>query len=120
MWTVIYLLQKIDIGAVWIEIIPMFVFALLILIFFTRSTWTQLPVGPVHCVLDPHHFQRPHIGPAMALLVGFVYCLQDPQISLFSNFFIKNGSHDTIHTFKNYFITVFSVLKIISLIQMNP
>ena len=29
------------------------------------------------------------------------------QISLFSNFFIKNGSHDTIHTFKNYFTTIF-------------
>ena len=25
----------------------------------------------------------------------------DPQISLFINFFIKNGSYDTIHTFKN-------------------
>ena len=33
----------------------------------------------------------------------------DPQIPLFSNFFIKNGSHGTIHTFKNYFATVFSV-----------
>ena len=31
----------------------------------------------------------------------------DPQISLFSNFFIKNGSHGIIHTFKNYFATVF-------------
>ena len=31
----------------------------------------------------------------------------DPQISLFINFFIKNGSHDIIHTFKNYFATVF-------------
>ena len=41
--------------------------------------------------------------------VGPVHCLWDPQISLFSNFFIKNGSHDTIHTFKNYFATVFSV-----------
>ena len=29
------------------------------------------------------------------------------QISLFSNFFIKNGSHETIHTFKNYFTTIF-------------
>ena len=29
------------------------------------------------------------------------------QISLFSNFFIKNGSHDTIHTFKNYFTIIF-------------
>ena len=32
------------------------------------------------------------------------------QITLFSNFFIKNGSHSTIYTFKNYFATVFSVL----------
>ena len=31
----------------------------------------------------------------------------DPQISLFSNFLIKNGSHGTTHTFKNYFATVF-------------
>ena len=31
----------------------------------------------------------------------------DPQISLLSNFFIKNGSHGTIHTFKNYFAIVF-------------
>ena len=31
------------------------------------------------------------------------------QISLFSNFFIKNKSLDAIHTFKNYFVTVFSV-----------
>ena len=31
----------------------------------------------------------------------------NPQISLFSNFFIKNGFHGTIHIFKNYFITVF-------------
>ena len=31
----------------------------------------------------------------------------NPQISFFSNFFIKNGSHGTIYTFKNYFATVF-------------
>ena len=31
----------------------------------------------------------------------------DPQISLFNNFFIKNRSHGTIHTFKNYFATMF-------------
>ena len=30
-----------------------------------------------------------------------------PQTTFFNNFFIKNGSHDTIHTFKNYFATVF-------------
>ena len=33
---------------------------------------------------------------------------------------IKNGSHDTIHTFKNYFATVFSVFNKISDIQMDP
>ena len=40
----------------------------------------------------------------------------DPQISLFSNFFIKNGSHGTIHTLKNYFacfqFSIFSFRKI--------
>ena len=33
----------------------------------------------------------------------------DSQILLFSNFFIKNESHDTIHIFKNYFAVIFSV-----------
>ena len=28
-----------------------------------------------------------------------------------NNFFIKNWSHNTIHTFKNYFVTVFSVFS---------
>ena len=31
----------------------------------------------------------------------------DPQILFFINFFIKNGFHGTIYTFKNYFVTVF-------------
>ena len=44
-------------------------------------------------------------------LVGPVYCSWDPQTSLFSNIFIKNGSHGTIHTFKNYFATMFSVFS---------
>ena len=35
----------------------------------------------------------------------------DPQISFFINFFIKSGSHSTIHLFKNYFATVFSVFN---------
>ena len=35
----------------------------------------------------------------------------DPQISFFIKFFIKNGSYDTIHTFKNYFATVFLVFN---------
>ena len=35
----------------------------------------------------------------------------NPQISFFSNFFIKNGSHGTIYTFKNYFATVISAIS---------
>ena len=41
-----------------------------------------------------------------------MHCSQVPQTSLFSNFFIKNGFYSTIHTFKNYFATVFSVFSI--------
>ena len=37
------------------------------------------------------------------------HCSRVPQITPFGNFFIKNGSHGTIYTFKNYFTTVFSV-----------
>ena len=42
-------------------------------------------------------------------LINIVRCalFMDPQISLFSNIFIKNRSHGIIHTFKNYFATVF-------------
>ena len=39
-----------------------------------------------------------------------MHCSWVPQIPLFSHFFIKNGSHGTIHTFKNDFATMFSVL----------
>ena len=38
---------------------------------------------------------------------GSYVLFTDPQILLFSNFFIKNESHGTIYTFKNYFVTVF-------------
>ena len=42
----------------------------------------------------------------------YIYALfTSPQISFFINFFIKNGSHGTIYTFKNYFTTVMSVIN---------
>ena len=46
-----------------------------------------------------------------AFLVGHVHCSRDLQTSFFSKTFIKNGSYGTIHTFKNYFATVFSVFS---------
>ena len=41
----------------------------------------------------------------------FIHCLWDPQLLYFEKKKIKNGSHDIIHTFKNYFVTVFSVFS---------
>ena len=41
----------------------------------------------------------------------FMHGLWVPQTLFFINFFIKNGSHGTIYTFKNYFATVFSVFS---------
>ena len=40
--------------------------------------------------------------------MGPVHCSWDPQISFFNKTFIKNGSHNTIRTFKDYFTIVFS------------
>ena len=60
------------------------------------------------------HEQQPYIVDFSTPFISPVYLVnsaQDPQTSLFSNFFIKNGSHNTIHTFKNYFTTVFSVFN---------
>ena len=51
---------------------------------------------------------------SMCLSVDPVYCSLNAQISFFSNFFIKNGPYDTIHIFKNYFTTIFSVFSKIS------
>ena len=52
--------------------------------------------------------------------MGPMHCSRDPQTSFFNKIFIKNGFHDTIHIFKNYFATVFSVFSKISCIQMDP
>ena len=47
--------------------------------------------------------------------VGPMHYSRDPQASFFNKIFIKNGSHSTIHTFKNYFATIFSVFSKISI-----
>ena len=46
-------------------------------------------------------------------------CSRDPQTSFVKKNFIKNGSHNTIHIFKNYFIIMFSVFSKISGIQTH-
>ena len=44
-------------------------------------------------------------------LVGPVHYLQDPQTTFFNKNNFKIRSQRTIHIFKNYFITLFSVLS---------
>ena len=44
----------------------------------------------------------------------------DPQISFFNNFFIKNRSHGTIYTFKNYFAIVFFSFQLYPNGPLNP
>ena len=49
-----------------------------------------------------------------------VHCSWDPQPLYSEKKKIKNESHGTIHTFKNYFVTVFSIFSKISGIQTHP
>ena len=84
-------------GAVWIHILHVHVlcFPFLFFLFFYPQLLTFL-----QCTV---HISTTQVGP--------VHCSRDLQISLFSNFFIKNKSHSTIHIFKNYFATMFSVFS---------
>ena len=41
----------------------------------------------------------------------FTHCLRDPQPFYSEKIYIKNEPHGTIHTFKNYFVIVFSVFS---------
>ena len=62
--------------------------------------------------LDTAFFpQRLHLCYPMCFLVGSVYCSWDLQVFFFNKNNFKTGSHDTIHIFKNYFTTVFSVFR---------
>ena len=56
-------------------------------------------------------FLRSQFSRALHCLVGLVNSSRDPQTSIFNKTFIKNESHDTIHTFKNYFAIVFSIFN---------
>ena len=42
---------------------------------------------------------------------GSVHCLRDPQEWNSTKKTFKTGSHDTIHTFRNYFATVFLIFS---------
>ena len=72
---------------------------------FQRQNLAEMAIVHALCMNSSRNFWL------FSTSVGPVHCSQDPQTLLFSNFFIKNGSHGIIHTFKNYFVTVFSVFS---------
>ena len=55
-----------------------------------------------------------------AFLVGPVHCSRDTQVLYAGKKNFKTRSHSTIHIFKNYFVTMFSVFSKISGIQTDP
>ena len=79
--------------------------------------------------LRPHFLSRgPRPGLSLCTLLTlllytvyilFIYCSYDSQ-PFYSEKNIKNRSYGTIHIFKNYFTTVFSIFSNISGIQTDP
>ena len=71
----------------------------------TYSIRLDLAYQSLHFFFEARFFGFGHC------LVGPIHCSRDPQTSFFNKTFIKNGSHGTIHTFKIYFVIVFSVFN---------
>ena len=87
---------------------------LFFLLFFweTHFTWEYVCQW-VPCTVHGTYylFERPNFSLECDCSVGPVHCSWDPQTSFFNKTFIKNESHDTIHTFKNYFTIIFSIFS---------
>ena len=95
----------------WCE--PIGIGNLLLMSFFVHFLVTTLSYyGSIFAFLSFFFFFPATCFDFSAVNSAHMHCSQVPQISLFSNFFIKNGFYSTIHTFKNYFATVFSVFSI--------
>ena len=101
--------EKIALVYVWIHICvlnPCLCFAFLFFFFFFFTHFGETQLLFMYCSLNSN---------CKCWLFCSKQCISvlfmDSQIPLFSNFFIKNGSHGTIYTFKNYFATVFSVFS---------
>ena len=83
--------------------------------------WIQINLAFAFCNLRFFFFfVQPAIVDKSTVNSAPVHGLRVPQITLLSNFFIKNWSHNIIYVFKNYFVAVFSVLAKINCIQTDP
>ena len=75
----------------------------------------HLVCNETHVYVSSPHFPLFFFFPSPQLLTlstvnsAYVYCSRSYKLHFLATFFIKNGSHNTIYTFKNYFATVFSV-----------
>ena len=76
------------------------------------------PFGYNFCVQHLHFILFYFFGKSVSCFSSGSCALFTGLINIFfSKTFIKNGPYGTIHTFKNYFVTVFSIF---SGIQMDP
>ena len=78
----------------------------------TISGSRALCTGPTTYLTSKYFTGMCHTSGSRALFTG-------PTNLFFSYFFIKNRSHGTIYTFKNYFATVFSIFSKINSIQTD-
>ena len=75
-----------------------------------RLLWAE-----TYVYVSSPHFPLFFFFPSAQLLTlstvnsAYVYCSRSYKLHFLATFFIKNGSHNTIYTFKNYFATVFSI-----------
>ena len=63
----------------------------------------------LHIFLFFFFFPSPQLLTLSTVNSAYVYCSRSYKLHFLATFFIKNGSHNTIYTFKNYFATVFSI-----------
>ena len=86
-------------------------FYLFIIIIEKRSiTWVLSVSGSRALCMGPTTSLTAKFTLKLHCLVGSVHCLWDPQTFFSTKTFIKSRSHDTIHTFKNYFLQCFQFL----------
>ena len=80
-----------------------FFFNIFVFFFFFAFTRFKKVRDKIYCLWYKCHC-------LLTVSVLFMYCSWDLQL-LYIKKSIKNGSHDTIHTFKNYFAIMFSVFS---------
>ena len=90
--------------SIWIGIILRLAFCILLLFFFSFFHGFQLLGNKFYYLFIVYTL--------------FMHCSWDLQ-PLYSEKNIKNRTHNTIHTFKNYFITIFLVFNKINCVQMD-